>query len=168
MMTKNEARKQALKNRKNNNAFHSSKIVIDKIIQDNILINYKHIGIYYPINNEIDITELRRFYKDKYFYLPKTNDIMEFALYSDILVDGPFHTKEPIGNAVSRDLIECFIIPCVAITNDYKRIGYGKGYYDRYLSGYKGKKIGICYNDSSNISCDTDDYDIILDMKIVG
>ena len=28
--------------------------------------------------------------------------------------------------------------------------------------------IGICYKESSDVICDTDEYDIILDMKIVG
>ena len=37
-----------------------------------------------------------------------------------------------------------------------------------FISNYKGKKIGICYKESSDVICDTDEYDIILDMKIVG
>lgn len=167
-MTKIEARKQALQARRNSNQAISSKIVIDRIIEEEILNNYNHIGIYYPINNEIDITELRNIYKDKFFYLPKTTDTLEFSLYTEDLIVGPFHTIEPVGETINRDLIECYLIPCVAITKDNKRIGYGKGYYDKYLSNYCGKKIGICYKASSNIICDTDEYDITLDMKIVG
>ena len=167
-MTKKEARIKALYIRKNNNKIISSKIVINRIIEEGIINDYQHIGIYYPIKNEIDVTELKNIYKNKFFYLPKTTDIIEFSLYNDNLIDGAFHTKEPVGEIVARDSIECFIIPCVAITNDNKRIGYGKGYYDRYLSNYKGKKIGICYKESSDVICDTDEYDIILDMKIVG
>ncbi len=167
-MTKKEARIKALNIRKNNDQIISSKIVINRIIEEGIINDYQHIGIYYPIKNEIDVTELKNIYKNKFFYLPKTTDIIEFSLYNDNLIDGAFHTKEPVGEIVARDSIECFIIPCVAITNDNKRIGYGKGYYDRYLSNYKGKKIGICYKESSDVICDTDEYDIILDMKIVG
>ena len=61
-----------------------------------------------------------------------------------------------------------FLIPCVGITNENKRIGYGKGYYDRYLSGYSGLKIGIVYKELNNIDLKCDIYDVILDMVFEG
>ena len=69
---------------------------------------------------------------------------------------------------VSRDKIDCLVIPCVAISKDNRRVGYGKGYYDRYLAGYNGYKIGITYNECNNLDIDTDDFDVKLDEIIVG
>ena len=38
------------------------------------------------------------------------------------------------------------IVPLVACDKNLNRIGMGKGYYDRYLSGKSAIKIGICYD----------------------
>ena len=168
-INKQEARKEALKLIKNNDSAISSMIVIKRLIESKILEKYNNIGIYYPIGNEINIIPLINYYKNKNFYLPITKDVLYFSKYSylDKLVDGPFKTKEPNGPITSRDEIDCFIIPCVAISNG-KRIGYGKGYYDRYLKDYKGFKIGICYKNTSNFNCIMDEFDLNLDMIIVG
>ena len=85
--------------------------------------------------------------------------------YGISIKDGMFNTKEPIGKIVDRNTIDCFIIPCVAITTDNKRIGYGKGYYDRYLQGYRGLKIGICYDNMKNVDVKADLFDVIVDYK---
>ena len=167
-MDKKQARAYALGMRKNENIIIASNNVIEALIKSNILNDYKKIGIYYPIGNEINIMPLVDYYKDKEFYLPKTNDVLSFIKYDGNLIDGPFKTKEPIGIPTKRDLIECFIIPCVALSNDLKRVGYGKGYYDRYLNDYKGLKIGICYTSASNLEIDMDSFDLKLDKIFLG
>lgn len=64
------------------------------------------------------------------------------------LEKGTFGIMEP-----SRDCIVVnpphkgiCIVPGLAFGSDGKRLGYGKGYYDRFLSGFSGKKIGLCYD----------------------
>ena len=169
-MRKLEERKRALSLRKNLNKKDSSKTVLDYIVNNNVLEEYHNIGIYYPIGEEIDIMDLVKIYPNKNFYLPITKDEIYFVKYNqdDVLVDGLFNTKEPIGEIVERNLIDCFLIPCVAISKDNQRIGYGKGYYDRYLKGYSKTKIGICYEQSGNIDVDLMDYDLRVDFKILG
>ncbi|MGM9970775.1 MAG: 5-formyltetrahydrofolate cyclo-ligase [Anaeroplasma sp.] len=167
-MTKNEARNLALKSRKNKDVSKISDLVIKKIIKSNIIAEYSNIGIYYPIDKEIDITNLKILYPDKKFYLPITKEGLIFAEYLEPLFKGPFKTMEPRSNIINRDSIDCFIIPCVAITSDMKRIGYGKGYYDRYLEDYDGLKIGICYEDSVFNDLLGDSHDIVLDEIFVG
>lgn len=169
-MDKKDVRKSALKDRSNNYDIIKSKIIVDEIIKSNILDKYNNVGIYYPIGTEINVIDLVKYYNNKNFYLPTTKDEINFVYYdtNTKLIDGPFNTKEPIGDIVNRDLIECFIIPCVAINKDNKRIGYGKGYYDRYLNGYKGFKIGICYKEYGNVDLKLEEHDVILDYKFLG
>jgi len=167
---KNQIRKKCLSNRlKYDNLFVSNN-VIKEIINKGIIDKYNHIGIYYPIGKEINIMPLLEKYPNKSFYLPITRDEISFIKYNlnDKLIDGSFHTKEPIGDITNRDLIECFLIPCVGISKDLKRIGYGKGYYDRYLNGYNGYKVGICYKADTNLDIELCDYDLKLDCVITG
>ncbi|MBQ3253291.1 MAG: 5-formyltetrahydrofolate cyclo-ligase [Acholeplasmatales bacterium] len=167
-MNKKEARAYALETRKKLDNKSASKTVFDALYISNILNNFDHIGIYYPIGKEIDITCLKDKYPNKTFYLPITKEDLYFSLYDGNLIKGPFNTKEPTGSYINRDKIECFIIPCVAISNTNQRLGYGKGYYDKYLDGYKGIKIGVCYKELSNLKIECNEYDIELDYVFVG
>ena len=165
-MEKNIARKNILELRKKLDSNISSKKIIEEIINSNILNDFNNIGIYYPIGNEINIMNLIDKYPNKNFYLPITREEIHFIKYNknDKLIKAKFNTYEPIGDIVNRDSIECFIIPCVGISNDNKRLGYGKGYYDRYLSGYNGLKIGVCYKELVNLDIEMDDFDLKLDV----
>ena len=60
------------------------------------------------------------------------------------------------------------IIPVLGFDSMGNRLGSGGGYYDRYLNGYKGLKIGVCYKDASNLEIDMDEYDVILDKIFLG
>ena len=167
-MDKKDARKYALALRSNIEKGDKFNFIVNELKE--AIKKYNNIGIYYPIGSEIDITNIMNIYPNKSFYLPITRDEISFIKYNlnDKLIDGKFHTKEPIGDIVNRDNIECFIIPCVAISKDKKRLGYGRGYYDRYLNGYKGFKIGVIYKELNNLDFEADDFDVVLDLIIEG
>lgn len=160
-MTKKEARKKALEIRKN--IENNSELIIKDLIDSHILDKFNKIGIYYPIGNEVNVLSLLDNYPDKSFYLPITREEISFYPFKkgDLLIDGAFHTKEPIlTKVIDRDLIEAFVIPSVAINKEGYRLGYGKGYYDRYLSGYKGLKIGVIYNSLADFDFENDSFDV--------
>jgi 5-formyltetrahydrofolate cyclo-ligase len=46
------------------------------------------------------------------------------------------------------------------------RLGYGKGYYDRYLSKYKGSTIGICYSQNIKDELFHGKFDRTVDMIV--
>ncbi len=54
----------------------------------------------------------------------------------DVLVTGTFHVPEPLGNEIPADPIEIEValIPLLGFDALGNRIGYGAGYYDRFLS----------------------------------
>lgn len=167
-MNKNEIRKYALSIRNNLKDNSKDNNIVEELSK--VINNYQTIGIYYPIGSEINILNIIDKFPNKKFYLPITREEISFIEYKkgDILVDAKFKTKEPIGDIVNRDSIECFIIPCVAISKTRQRLGYGKGYYDRYLNNYKGFKIGIIYKELNNLDFETDLYDVFLDLVIEG
>ena len=168
-MDKKEYRRIALKERKT--LADPSKLLIKKLIDSKILENAKRIGIYYPLPYEINPLSLIDKYKDKEFCFPKTigDDIRFYLDENKGFLKGAFSVYEPISDIlVDRDNIDAFIIPCVAITKDNKRIGYGKGYYDRYLEGYKGIKIALNYKELVNVDVDSDIFDVVIDYVIMG
>ena len=58
------------------------------------------------------------------------------------------------------------IVP--AFCNDYRgyRVGYGGGYYDRYLSGFQGVKIGVNYSDCVRPRLIGGRYDVPIDVLV--
>ena len=81
--------------------------------------------------------------------VPNTRN-MEFYLIKSIndLEPGTFGVLEPIIENCTK--IEQFdgslcIVPGLGFDSNGYRIGYGKGYYDRFLNNYDGLTIGICY-----------------------
>ena len=58
------------------------------------------------------------------------------------------------------------IVPGLCFDAEGYRIGYGKGYYDRFLSGYKGLKVGICYSDCIKWALPRGKYDRPVDILI--
>lgn len=58
------------------------------------------------------------------------------------------------------------IVPAFMFDKSGYRLGYGKGYYDRYLSRYKGSTIGICYAENLQEELFHGKYDRTVDMII--
>lgn len=58
------------------------------------------------------------------------------------------------------------IIPGLAFDPEGYRLGYGKGYYDRFLNGYDGYHIGICYNGCMKNRLPHGRYDVSVDVLV--
>lgn len=79
------------------------------------------------------------------------NTTMEFYYISSRadLKNGCYGLLEPdaerCGKAFGRDA-QLMLVPGLVFDRNGYRLGFGKGYYDRYISDYKGLKVGICYS----------------------
>ncbi len=59
---------------------------------------------------------------------------------------GIFGILEPQSGAeVPKAQIDLALVPGLAFDRFGYRLGYGKGYYDRFLQGFSGRSIGLCY-----------------------
>lgn len=75
-------------------------------------------------------------------------EFYEIASLSD-LQKGMFGVLEPptsLGSPVTESEHSLCIVPGLSFDSQGFRLGYGKGYYDRFLSGFKGITVGICYS----------------------
>ena len=135
------------------------------------------IAIYYPYKSEIDITLLLKIYNDKSFALPK---IQGQNLSFNIYKEGDLLTKNNFGiyESDNKNFIQPEILFIPAINFDFNgyRVGYGKGYYDRYLAKNNNFSriiaVGVCYQKNLVTNIDINIYDrpmnyIITEHKIL-
>lgn len=84
------------------------------------------------------------------------------------LEEGAYGILEPYSNLpVLEDTTNAIcIVP--AFCNDYRgyRVGYGGGYYDRYLSTFQGVKIGVNYSDCVRPKLIGGRYDVPVDLLV--
>ena len=174
-MNKSEIRKKILKIRKINYR-KNQKINFGSLLK--ILkkkqIDNKVIGGYYPYNYECDTLEIfKKLEKFKYqLSLPKIrkNYQMSFFQWStkDPLEINDYGIPEPISNIVKTPNI--LLVPLVAFDNKRNRIGYGGGFYDRYIKKIKRKKkittIGLAFSFQKVKKIETNKFDIKLDFIV--
>lgn len=59
--------------------------------------------------------------------------------------EGAFGIKEPVGQAYTKK-IDITVVPLLAVNQKGFRVGYGKGFYDRYLKTHETKSVGLGYS----------------------
>lgn len=98
----------------------------------------------------------------------KTKTIRAYYFDStDDFVKGAYGILEPPRIfAADVSQIDVAIIPGVAFDKCGNRMGFGEGYYDRFLSQFKGTKIGIGYKFQCEYNIECDEYDIPMDYII--
>ena len=74
--------------------------------------------------------------------------IMELRQVTDLrqLIPGAYGILEPSADAplVSLDEVDFAILPCLTCNHLGQRLGQGGGYYDRFLSHYRGGTVLLC------------------------
>ncbi len=174
-MNKSEIRKKLLKIRKQNiykNLEINFRYLLN-ILKKNKVIG-KTIGGYYPYNTEIDaIKILEKFEKQNYqISLPKIKKNYEMDFYDwsskEPLTINKYGIPEPTSNKIIYPNI--LLVPLVAFDKSLNRIGYGGGFYDRYLKKLKKRKkiikIGLAYSFQKVREVPTNKHDIKLDFIV--
>ncbi|HEX3036399.1 MAG TPA: 5-formyltetrahydrofolate cyclo-ligase [Thermodesulfobacteriota bacterium] len=114
----------------------------------------KTIALYYPVKNEVKTQGVFINAKEsgKEIYFPRVEGgSLKFLRVCDLseLEPGKFGIPEPPRDRKKIEIqdIELVVIPGVAFDLSGRRLGYGKGYYDRAISGVARKKrIGLAYS----------------------
>ena len=86
------------------------------------------------------------------------------------LLVNKYGIPEPTSNIVTRPNI--LLVPLVAFDNHFNRIGYGGGFYDRYIKKIKKEKkiitIGLAYSFQKVKKIPVNKYDIKLDFVVTN
>lgn len=110
----------------------------------------RHILLYHSLPDEISSREfIAKWAGDKRLYLPRVSgENLEILPYDGMtLRPGAYSICEPEGSdTVTLSEIDLVVVPAVAYDVRGNRVGRGKGYYDRLLSGSEVDKIGIVYD----------------------
>ena len=139
-----------------------------------------HVLSFYPIeeNNEVNtflFTEYLHFRNPGLsISYPRTN-LEEGTMNAihckadSIFEANAYQIPEPVGDeVVSPEFFDLVIIPMLAFDTRGNRVGYGKGFYDRYLPACRPDciKLGFSYFDPVDSVDDAHEFDVPLDLCI--
>ena len=148
--------------------------VANQVLQTDAYLSAETVFCYASLPSEIDTYAILSdaWQRKKRVALPrcKKDGVMEFYSVSSIndLSCGMLGIPEPDPTCSlcipsSKDVC---IVPCLAVDTNGFRLGYGGGYYDRYLSLNPVKTIGLCYSACRTERLPTDSFDIPIQLVI--
>ena len=91
---------------------------------------------------------IEEFKTQKEFYVPVVRGKeMYFTLYQDKMIKNKYGIDEPIDKQeINKEFLDLMIVPLVGYDTNCYRLGYGGGYYDRYLKDFNAPTIGLAYS----------------------
>ncbi len=168
---KKELRKEIIYLRDNlEDRYNKSLIIKNKVMNLDIYKKSKVIALYSSMKSEVDTKELIKESLElgKRVLLPRIlnkNKMIFIEINNDTNYErNTFGVLEPIG--IEEKNIDLMIIPGVAFDKDNNRLGYGRGYYDKYLKDKDLYKIGICFHEQLVDNIEVDEHDIKMDLII--
>lgn len=133
--------------------------------------------LYMPKADEIDITPiaLAALEAGKRVAFPCCNPddrsmIFRYVSSLDELTESVLGISEPSPDCEAFDKTSCenanvvVVVPGIVYDKKGFRIGYGGGYYDRYLSSFAGTKVGVAYTDFIANAVPHGRFDLAVDV----
>ena len=131
--------------------------------------------LFYPVKNEPDLRELVSILNRDgictAFPISVTDPVsLDFRLVTDVddMESGTYGIREPSRCAsvpkISSSTV-C-VVPALAFDRHGFRLGYGKGFYDRFLADFDGVSVGVTYDGFIADELPCDGYDLCVDMII--
>ncbi len=170
-MLKKHIRKRIIKAReiKNKNNLKVKFSLLHEEIKKKFFKN-KIVGSYYPVNFEADTSQVMKMFKQKGYKLslPVISSKYDMNFYTWNLNDPLYVNKYGIPEPKSKIKVipSILLIPMVAYDKRLNRLGYGGGYYDRFLKKYEKKnilKIGLAITCQEVKKLPTNNFDKKMD-----
>ena len=155
------------------NKEEKSKVIVNQIMNHPKYIDANVIACYCSLKDEVCLDELitDAWKNKKIVVVPKVNgnemEFYEIKKMEDLRIQS-FGIREPKHDfTFDKHKIDLFFVPGVAFDMSGNRMGFGKGYYDRYLVDLDAYKIGICFREQLDDHIPTDEFDIKMNEIIV-
>ncbi|WP_244169943.1 MULTISPECIES: 5-formyltetrahydrofolate cyclo-ligase [Listeria] len=125
---------------------------------------------------EVDTTCIieKAFQERKTIVIPETiypGNKMQFREYQsgDQLIEKKLGLKEPSEKAtiVQKEKIDLLLVPGVVYNDVGYRIGFGGGFYDRYLENYPNQTISLCFSEQISSDLQPERHDIPVGKILV-
>lgn len=146
-----------------------SNAIVKKIRSLDIYRTAKNVMIFYPLQFEINLLPLLE--DSKNFYLPKVDGenllVCPFKI-GERLVKSEFNVLEPLSIPVSSVIPEVVFVPALAVDKNNFRLGYGGGFYDRFLESSKAYSIVPVSEKLVVEKLPVDEFDIPVDCVITA
>ena len=152
--------------------YYKDKIVIKKLENFINRSKAKNILLYIPLGIEVNVNPLiNKLRKNKNVYVPyMEGDSFKIVKYRLPLQKKKFGIKEPNNSFLKAKKIDLAIVPVVGVDAIGKRIGFGKGMYDRFFDRLSYKptlvftQLVLCKSDKIL----SESYDIQADYIITN
>ncbi|MFQ5969243.1 MAG: 5-formyltetrahydrofolate cyclo-ligase [Nitrososphaerales archaeon] len=130
-----------------------SEMIQDRVLNMNEFVGAKTVAAYCSIGSEVKTSKILTMVLQmkKKLALPKVNDDTEIVLVAvqnlqNELEVGNYNIMEPKNHCVKINKIDLVLVPGIAWDEHGHRLGYSKGYYDRYLAGQQTTSVGLAYD----------------------
>lgn len=146
---------------------HASEAICLRLADWNIFHQAATILTYMPMRTEVDLLPLINQFPEKSWVIPRIlpgkDGQMVFHPYDPThLVLHSFGMAEPASYLpqVAPNDVELVLAPGLAFDRAGWRLGYGGGYYDRFLSGFSGLSVGVVYQSLLFDALPRGEYDV--------
>jgi len=130
-----------------------SEIIQTRAMHMNEFVNAKTVAAYHPVGSEVSTIQILSsvLQLGKCLALPRVEDESRiiFAEVEDLENDlqaGKYKIMEPKNHCLKVNRMDLALVPGIAWDEHGHRLGYGKGYYDRYLSNLQTTSVGLAYD----------------------
>ena len=133
--------------------------------------NAQKIGLYYPIGSEIFTQDIIQelISNGKEVFLPKIiGKNIEFRKISDFssMETGNYDIMEPNETCPTDNNLDVILVPTVGISQTGVRLGYGHGFYDRFLSSHKITAISLVLEKQILKNIPKLEHDVLMDWIV--